>query len=200
MPFVVGLTGGIGSGKSTVAAMFASLGVPLLDLDRVGHELIAGDRDVQQRLLQAFGDDIRKSDGMIDRRRLAARAFASEEATAELNAIMHPAIWAREEKWLAIQAAPFLLVEASVLIESGAAERMDAVIVVLADSDVRRQRVRARPDAIDEAMFDTVMARQCDDEARLKAADYIIDNNGEMENLQAEVERLYKRLFEKFGS
>jgi len=198
-PFTVGLTGGIGSGKSTVAELFGSLGVPLLDLDGVGHQVTAGDKEVQAKLRRLFGDGICSSDGAIDRKRLAGQAFASEVATAKLNAIMHPAIWAREERWLSGQTAPYVLIEASVLIESGAAERMDAIIVVLADRGVRRKRVLSRPNAISDEMFDAIVDRQCDDETRLKVADYVIDNNGSLAELRAKVERLHAGLSENSG-
>lgn len=194
---VVGLTGGIGSGKSTVAGMFVELGVPVLDLDQVGHESLAAD-DVCAQLVQAFGEDILKIDGLIDRKKLAEKAFSSEKATAAINAIEHPAIWLRAEKWLASQTASFVVIEASVLIESGSAGRADAVVVVLAGKNIRRRRAISRSDFIDESMFASIVARQCSDAERLQAADIIIRNDRDRQSLRVQVEKIHAELTQRF--
>jgi len=195
---VAGLTGGIGSGKSTVAGMFADMGVPVLDLDRVGHEILAADGDVRTQFIQAFGEGILKRDGSIDRRKLAEKAFASGKSTATINAIEHPAIWLRAEKWLASQTAPYVIIEASVLIESGSADRADAVVVVLAGKGIRRQRALSRPGPVDEAMFTSIIARQCSDAERVRAADIIIRNDGSMRALRTQVEKIHAELTQRF--
>jgi len=193
----IGLTGGIGSGKSTVAAMFAAMGVPVLDLDRVGRR-VAERAEVKAALVSAFGKAVLAADGRLDRRRLASLCFASEEKTALLNSIMHPPIWRQAEAWIAEQHAPYVLIEASVLIESGAASRMDAVIVVLAAEDVRLQRVLARGD-LDRTRFRAILARQCSDAERRQVADYVIENNGSLEQLRVRVKRLHRLLMERYA-
>ncbi len=194
---IVGLTGGIGSGKSTVAATFRTLDVPILDLDAVGQQLTEPGQEGQAALVREFGSGILLPDGSIDRKRLAAMCFGSEEATRRLNRIMHPLIWREAEAWLAGQTAPYVLIEASVLIESGGAGRMDVVIVVLADEDIRRRRVRDRGGR-GAACFDDIVCRQCSDAERLRVADIVIHNNAGLRELRAEVEAIHARLTQRF--
>ena len=160
----VGLTGGIGSGKSVVAAMFSELGVPLLDLDAVGRHLLQSQPAVVDRLVEAFGPEIRTISGEVDRARLAKLAFASQAATRRLNGIMHPLIRVEEDRWAAQQSGEYCLIEASVLIESGGAARMDAVAVVLADTALRRQRVGRRGSPSVE-LFDNILKRSGSNDA-----------------------------------
>ncbi len=188
----IGLTGGIGSGKSTLAAMLADLGASVLDLDALGRELHR-DADCRAALLAAFGNGILDSSGAVDRAALGRLCFADAQKTATLNSIMHPRIWRREEEWLAAQQAPYVLIEASVLIESGGAARMDAVVVVLAEVETRRIRVLQQRD-MDAQQFETILARQCDDAARRKAAAYIIENNADLNALQQSAAHLHRQL------
>jgi len=191
----VGLTGGIGSGKSTLADMLASFGVPVLDLDTLGRELHR-DASCRDALVAAFGDGILDDAGDIDRGELGRVCFTDAEKTSLLNSIMHPRIWRREEDWLAAQQAPYVLIEASVLIESGGASRMDAVVVVLADIDTRRDRV-LRQRGMDAEQFDAILARQCDDVARREVADCIIQNNADLAALQHGAGDLHRQLLLK---
>lgn len=193
----VGLTGGIGSGKSVAASMFADLGVPLLDLDDVGRRLLHSEPSIADKLVASFGPSVRLSSGELDRQRLAELAFASQAATRRLNGIMHPLIRQEEDHWVSRQTGPYCLVEASVLIESGGVNRMDAVVVLLADLALRQQRVvqRGSP-AI--TLFDSIVKRQCDDEGRLAVADYVIVNNTSLAELEAEVRSVHRRLLERF--
>jgi len=193
----VGLTGGIGSGKSVVASMFAALGVPLLDLDDAGRQLLHSEPSIIDKLVAGFGSSVRLPSGELDRGRLAELAFASQAATRRLNAIMHPLIRQEEDRWVSRQNGPYCLVEASVLIESGGANRMDAVVAVLADLAVRQQRVLQRGSpAI--ALFGSIVKRQCDDDERLAVSDYVIVNNGSLAELEAEVLSVHQRLLERF--
>ena len=189
----IGLTGGIGSGKSSAAAMFQSLGVPVLDLDRVGHEVVAPGSDGLAQLIQTFGQSMLNSDGSLNRAALADHCFGSAEETARLNALMHPLIWQAEALWLEGQQAPYVIIEASVLLESGGAGRMRGVIVLLADESLRLQRVLARADR-DEQAFVAIVARQCSDETRRAEASWLIDNNGSIEELQQKVISLHRQI------
>ncbi|MDX8391211.1 MAG: dephospho-CoA kinase [Mariprofundaceae bacterium] len=188
----VGLTGGIGSGKTELAKLFSGRRIPLLDLDAVGRALHS-DADCITDLVTAFGDGILASDKTIDRRALAAICFADAEKTAQLNRIMHPRIWAQTDAWCARQNASYVLIEASVLIESGGASRMDAVIVVLADEVLRRQRVLASRH-LDAAQFDAIVRRQCNDADRRQAADFIVENNAGLDALAFQVEALQQKI------
>jgi len=192
----IALTGGIGSGKSTVAKMFAAMSVPVLDLDVVGRELLDSAK-IRVALIEVFGLGIIDKLGYVDRRVLAERAFCDAEKIARLNAILHPEILKFEQQWLEKQSAPYAIIEASVLLESGGVARMDGLIVVLADQALRKARVLARGKQ-DEAMFEKIIARQCDDNLRRKHADYILHNDGSLESLQSQVMKLSKQFMEKF--
>jgi len=192
-PRRIGLTGGIGSGKSTVAAMFAELGVPVLDLDQVGHALLAPGSAALAQLVDTFGRDILNSDASLNRKMLARHCFSEAGQTAKLNAIVHPLIRQAEEAWLQSQQGDYVMIEASVLLESGGAERMDAVIVVLADVAVRRQRVLQRGDR-SIAEFDAIVARQVNDTERRKAADMIISNTDGLAELRQQVRHTHTEL------
>ncbi|MDQ6993299.1 MAG: dephospho-CoA kinase [Mariprofundus sp.] len=189
----IGLTGGIGSGKSTVAKLFCALGVPVLDLDQLGHWLTEPGGEGLDALKTAFGEHICHADGSLDRKGLADYCFADPERTKQLNAVMHPLIWQQEVCWLAAQQADYVMIEASVLLESGGASRMDKLMVVLADQEVRLQRVlkRGKQGAL---AFQAIVSRQCDDQLRRAKADYIIDNNGEITTLHKQVRDLHGQL------
>jgi len=193
----IGLTGGIGSGKSTVAGMFAELGVPVFDLDKAGHSVIEAGSAGLKQLIDAFGTNILDQKGSLNRKVLAQYCFPDAARTAKLNAIMHPLIWQAEEDWLKQQQSDYAIIEASVLLESGGAARMDAVVVVLADITLRRERVLARGRHT-AAEFDAIVARQCTDTERRSAADFMITNAGDLAQLRAQVidiERLLRQRF-----
>jgi dephospho-CoA kinase len=194
----VGLTGGIGSGKSMAAGMFAGLGVPVLDLDAVGGKLTVKGSEGLLALVSAFGNSILRSNGELDRKALAKRCFGDMDATRRLNAILHPLIWAEAEAWLKNQHSPYVIIEASVLIESGGVDRMDAVVVVMADLDIRRARVLARGRQ-SKAEFDAIVASQCTDDDRRRLADDVLDNNGDISALRRHIELLHVTLSERFA-
>ena len=195
-----GLTGGIGAGKSTVASIFKTFDVPVLDLDKVGHKLLDEDKTLQQQLIQAFGDDILVN-GSIDRKKLADQAFQSEKHTQQLNQIMHPAIVEFEKQWrksiTATSKSAFAIIEASVLIESGGVSRMDGLIVVLANKHIRQQRVAKRQN-YHALTFDKIVNQQTNDEVRKQLADTIIVNNKDLPYLKEVVFHLHNTLLQSF--
>jgi dephospho-CoA kinase len=199
LPVRVGLTGGIGSGKSTVASMFADLGVPVLDLDQVGRSLAMPGSPCLRRLVDAFGEVILHADGTLDRSKLADVCFADAGSTAQLNSIMHPLIKKEEQAWLDCQQAEYAIIEASVLIESGGVERMDAVVVVLADEGLRMSRVLDRGKQ-DMTAFTRIIGRQCDDTLRRQVADYVIINDASLVDLHTQVVSLHRVLMQRFAS
>jgi len=186
-----GLTGGIGAGKSTVASIFSDLGVPTLDLDQVGRALLH-DTHIQQQLIQAFDTSIIQ-DGNINRETLRSLAFQSKANTLALNNIMHPAIRDAEMVWRKKQTAPWAIIEASVLIESGDVQRMDGLIVVLAEKELRKQRVLKRSNLSAET-FERIVKQQTTDALRKELADMIIENNKDLSHLKEQVFHLYTRL------
>ncbi len=193
----VGLTGGIGSGKSTVAHMFSEFGVPVLDLDDVGRDL-ASQEDCLTALVKAFDGGILRMDGRLDRRKLARICFSDAEKTKILNRIMHPPVWEAMETWLARQRGPYALIEASVLIESGGISRMDDVVVVLADEHIRRERVLASRE-MDAIYFNDVIRQQCDDRIRDGIANYRVENDMSLPELRAKINALHHQLMKKYS-
>jgi len=193
----IGLTGGIGSGKSTVAAMFAEKNVPVLDLDQVGHHCLDDDV-VREQLQTAFGADILDANGAVQRKELAAKAFVNHQATEQLNRILHPVIIAEEQRWVQQQSAPYVIIEASVLLESAGETRMDAVVVVLAKLALRRQRVLQRGKQ-NVATFEKILQCQCDDALRRIKADYILENSSTRRALTAQVMTLHQQWMHDYG-
>jgi len=193
----VGLTGGIGSGKSSVAAIFAKHGVPVLDLDMVGRSVVEPGSVGLNALRDRFGEFIVDADGSLNRGALAQHCFADAGETNKLNAILHPLIHQAEDQWLARQQGCYAVIEASVLLESGGADRMDAVVVVLADTELRRQRVLLRGDR-NRQQFDAIVDRQCSDEQRKKNADEIIENSSNLEVLKQQVDVIHNKFLRRF--
>lgn len=177
--------------------MFVELGVPVLDLDRVGHQVTLPGSEGLAALVKQFGKAILDGDS-LNRIRLAEICFASEEKTLLLNRIVHPLIWQQADVWKHQQKTPYVVIEASVLIESGGSDRVDSTIVVMSDMQSRKSRVLKRGN-MSEEMFDAVVARQCDDETRLNYADHLIKNDRDIETLNLEVGALHRKLIALLG-
>lgn len=186
---LIGLTGGIGSGKSTVAALLAQHGWQVVDADAIAREIVEPGQPALARLVEAFGEDILAEDGTLRRSLLAQRAFADAEHTQVLNSITHPAIEEEtQRRFAAARAAgePFVIYDMPLLVDKGLHTGMDAVIVVDVDTDTRIARlVEFR--GLDEADARARIAAQVSDDVRLGAADYVIDNNGTLSQLAPQV-------------
>lgn len=187
---VVGLTGGIGSGKSTVAAMLARRGAVVIDADAIAREVVEPGSPALAALVERFGPDILDAGGSLDRKALAARAFADEESRKALEAITHPAIG--EEFLRRISDAPegsVVIHDVPLLVEGGMAQRYAAVIVVEAPRDVRLDRLEQR--GIDRADAEARMAAQASDAARREVATWIVDNSGDLDGLEEQVDAIW---------
>ena len=186
---VIGLTGGIGSGKSTVAAMLAELGAEVIDTDKVGHEAYRPGTEGFRQVTEAFGDDIVAADGTIDRRALAAKVFADPAQLRRLNAIVHPLIGLAVRDWLVrAQAAPSsapIVVEAPVLMEAGW-RFFDEVWVVIVKPETAIARVTASRDMTADEVRRRIDA-QLSNAARVKLADRVIENDGTLDDLRERV-------------
>lgn len=175
LPLRVGVTGGIGSGKSVVCRMFSMLGVPVYDSDSRAKALMAAGGPLENALRGRFGDRCYAAD-RLDRAYLASRVFGKPEELAALNAIVHPAVTDDFDMWVGSCAADYVMVESAILLECELKEHVDAVVAVSAPEPLRARRAAAR----DGASVDSVMERirsQMGDAAREKEADFIIRND-----------------------
>lgn len=189
--WVVGLTGGIASGKSLVAALFADLGADVIDLDAVAREVVAVGSPLLERVLQRFGTEFRRADGSLDRRALRARVFAHVQDRRDLEALLHPAILARAAELVASARGPYQMVVNPLLVEQHAAARYQRVLVVDCDESLQRQRLLQR-DGGDGSLADAMLAGQASRAQRLAVADDVIRNDGSLDELQAQVQRLHR--------
>lgn len=192
-PFVVGLTGGIGSGKSAATERFAALGATIVDTDLIAHRLTAPGGAAIPAIRQAFGDGVISADGSLDRAAMRARAFAEPAARQQLEAILHPMIRAESTRQCLSAPDPYVVMAVPLLIESGTfRQRCDRVCVVDCPEALQVERVRTRS-GLDETQIRAIMAAQASREERLAAADDVIDNGGTLEALQQQVDRLHLR-------
>jgi dephospho-CoA kinase len=191
--YVVGLTGGIGSGKSEVAAAFAKLAVEIVDADVLAHELSARGQAGHAEIVAAFGPGVLAADGTLDRAQLRQRAFANVDARHTLEAILHPKIRARTRDAVARwQGAYGVLVVPLLLEKKGLGDMVDRVLVVDCAEDEQIRRVMARS-GLTEPEVRAIMATQLDRARRLASADDVLDNSGARDRVAPQVEVLDRR-------
>jgi dephospho-CoA kinase len=195
----VGLTGGIASGKSTIARIFAGLGCVTIDADAIVSRLYRPGGAGHDALLQECGRGILTTTGEIDRKKLADIAFADKASAAKLNALIHPLVFAEEERITAAEEARFpdrdriIIIEATLLLESGQ-RRADKIVVVDVDPEAQVNRAVMRGVSRQDAR--RRMKHQMSREERLKLADYVIDNSGDRRSAEIETLRVYEKLRE----
>lgn len=192
----VGLTGGIGSGKSTVARMLGGAGFAVVDADQVARDIMTPGSPVLEEVAAAFGADLIGDDGALDRGELARRAFATTEDTQRLNAITHPAIRTESERRFAAAeeaGEQAVIYDMPLLVDLGLNQDMDLTVVVDVDKEERIRRLVDKR-GLDEADARARMAQQIDDATRLAAADVVIDNNGPLDALEPQVAALIKKI------
>ncbi|CAN5252652.1 dephospho-CoA kinase [soil metagenome] len=190
----VGLTGGIGSGKSAVAARLVELGATLIDADVLAREVVAPGTPGLAAVVAAFGTDVLTADGALDRERLSRVVFADEQSLARLNAIVHPLVGQRTAALVERAAADAIVVhDVPLLVENGLAPAYDVVVVVFAEEGVRRDRLIGHR-GMTEAQVRARMAAQASDDARRAVADVVIDNSGKMRELHEQVDRVWADL------
>lgn len=200
-PFRVGLTGGIGSGKTEVANRFAALGATIIDADRVAHELTAPRMPPTLEIKDRFGAQYVNQNGELNRHLLRELVFANPDKREQLEAILHPLI--RQQIALAVSrvTGPYCIISIPLLAEGGANYTLDRILVVNALSALRIERVMSRSQ-IDRKTVESIISVQATDEQRAGISDDTIDNNGSLESLYNQVQRLHKRyldLAEKSG-
>jgi dephospho-CoA kinase len=194
---LVGLTGGIGSGKSTAARMLAARGAVVLDADTLARQVVEPGTTGFDAVLARFGDEVRSADGSLDRARVAGMVFADPRARHDLEAIVHPRVRARIAEAAAAHADSdaVVVVDSPLLIETGAHESFPVVVVVIAPDDVRLARLTAR--GMGEADARARMVAQMPLEDKASHAHVVLDNGGSEADLEAQVTRLWADLRER---
>jgi len=197
----VGLTGGMACGKSAVAEMFAGEGAHIILADQIAHQLMRPGQPVYEQVVKHFGRDILQADGAIDRAKLAEKAFGEPSRVQELNRIVHPAVIAEQEKWMAEQASKYpagiAMVEAALILEAGVGRRFDKIVVVTCAPEqcLRRFAVRTKL-SLEQAKteIERRMAAQMSPAEKTKAADFVIDNSGAFAATAEQVRQVYQKL------
>jgi dephospho-CoA kinase len=175
-PLLVGITGGIGSGKSTVCKLFSLLGIPVYTADNRAKWLMAQDAELQNQISSTFGTESYLANGELNRAFLAETVFPNPEKITELNALVHPVVRKDFEQWITQQSAPYLIKEAALLFETGAAKELDYVINVSSPLRVRMARILLRDPHRSEEQVNQIINQQLPDEEKNALADFCIKN------------------------
>ncbi|MEO6323293.1 MAG: dephospho-CoA kinase [Thermoanaerobaculia bacterium] len=193
MALRIGLTGGLGSGKSTVAARLRERGIPVLDADRIVHHLYEPGHEGARAVARSFGPEFLTAEGTVDRAKLALHVFQDGAELKRLNALVHPLVIDVQARWftnLESEGALLGVIEATLLVESGGRERYDLLITVSAPEELRLQRAAARTHGVRVDDLRGRIAGQLPDEQREAVADVVIRNAGTLEELLEQADRL----------
>jgi dephospho-CoA kinase len=193
---VIGLTGGIGSGKSTVSQLLSELGANVLDADKVGHQCYQPGTETWKDVVDAFGEEIVAPDGSIDRKKLGAIVFKDPEALTRLNQIMHPRMYdmmADQIEEYRLGGAEVVVLEAAILLEAGWTPLVDEIWITVASEPTVVQRVRERTGLPEEQIRSRIRS-QLSNEERKGKADLVISNDGGLDELRKKVEELWEGL------
>ena len=185
----IGLTGGIGSGKTTVANHFSSLGIHIIDADEIVHQISTPGHLPFDQIVQHFGKDILHTDGTIDRQKLSQRVFRNEAERKVLEGILHPAVRMTMQQEIKESDSPYCILVIPLLVETGYTDLVDRVLVVTADREKRVAWVKQR-NGLSDTQIESIMAAQASDEERDRIADDVIENNGSLDSLFKQVEDL----------
>lgn len=191
-PYRVGLTGGIACGKSTVANLFAALGVPIVDTDLLAREVVAPGSPLLAEIARHFGEQVLQKDGSLDRAQLRTRVFANPGERQWLEQLTHPAIRDLTDRRCASATGPYVIVAIPLLVETQGAARFDRVLAVDCDPQVQLARLQAR-DGSTRAEAERMLAAQVTREQRLAVANDVILNDGDIAKLRVQVEKLHRQ-------
>jgi dephospho-CoA kinase len=191
-PFRVALTGGIASGKSTVADLFAALGVPVIDTDVIARQVVEPEQPALAKIAATFGSDVLDAEGRLDRRRMRERIFSDPDAKRRLEAILHPAIRAEMERQSMAAQGPYQVLVIPLLTEGGRRDHVDRVLLVDAPEELQIQRLMMR-DGVSHEQAQASLNAQATRAQRLALADDVIRNTGRVEDLRAQVAELHQQ-------
>ncbi len=189
---VIGLTGGIGTGKTAVANHFSALGVPIIDADELARDAVAPGQIGYEEIVREFGAEVLTSTGELDRRLMRKRVFADPAKRSRLEAILHPRVYAEIERRLNALDDAYAIVVVPLLIETGGSALVDRVLVVDAPEDLQIERASQRDGSTREDV-ERILAAQLDRETRLQSADDVIENNSSESSLAQKVSMLHER-------
>lgn len=195
---IIGLTGGIGSGKTTVANWFLEKGIPVYNSDEEAKKLINEDPEIVELLTELFGDGT-YDNGSYNSKFVASKVFNDKELLIKLNHIVHPAVFSHFKNWVKNQSAIFVVKEAAILFESGSYKDCDKVISVVADEEIRIRRVRNR-DKLNRDQIRQRMKNQWTDSQRIALSDFVMTNNADLNQLKEEFKSVYNKLLKQFHS
>jgi dephospho-CoA kinase len=191
-PLVIGVTGGIGSGKSTICAEFSHYGIPVIDTDQVAREVVVPGSPGLAAVVAAFGPEVLAADGSLDRAALRRIVFTDPTRRAELEAILHPRIRSRVRELIASVTQPYCLLGIPLLVECGSHQQIDRVLVVDCAAETQLARVIAR-DKLTEQEVAAIMRTQATRQERLDRADDVVMNDSDLSAIQAQVKTLHTR-------
>lgn len=194
MKTLVGLTGGIGSGKTTIANFFKELGVPIYIADTEAKALMNRSKVIKRKLIALFGDNAYQN-GKLNRDFLSKQIFNNKDLLQKMNAIVHPKVASHFKRWVKKQEAPYVISEAAILFENGSYTKYDYIITVTAPEEVRLKRVMSRDNSTKEKVK-SVMNNQWKDEEKIKLSDYVIQNIN-LEEAKAQVLQIHQNLLQK---
>lgn len=189
----IGLSGGIGSGKSTVAKMFGELGAVIIDADAIAREVLEPGQVGYESVLQAFGDSVLDNSGNIDRKKLAEIVFQDQSQLAALESIVHPAVIARVAQIReSLPDSAVVIYDTPLLVEKQLQNQFDKVVIVTADESVRKERLLHR--GLERLDIDARIANQATDSQRAQVADFVITNNESIDQLRDNVSQVWQRI------
>lgn len=191
---IVGITGGIGSGKTTVAKMFKSLGIPIYIADDEAKKLMNSSKVIRKKLITLLGESSYTENG-LNKSYISSRIFKNKELLTKINAIVHPKVKTHFERWLKKQNAPYILKEAAIIFENNLQAQFDLIIIVTADTEARVNRVIKR-DGSDRKKVMSVIENQLPDEVKISKSDYVIFNN-DLEKTKIQVAEIHSKILKK---
>lgn len=193
---VVGLTGGIGSGKTTIAKCFKSLGIPVYIADVEAKALMNRSKVIKSKLIQLFGESAYENES-LNRTYLATKIFNDKALLSKMNAIVHPKVASHFKRWLKKQKAPYVIKEAAIIFENNLESQYDYIITVVADEDLRINRVINR-DGASKVKIKAIIDNQLSDEDKIKKSDFVIRNN-DLELAKTQVMEINQQLLQKIN-
>ena len=189
--FIVGLTGGIASGKSTASSYFETLGIPVIDADTIARQLVQPGQPALQQIIRHFGESILDNTGELDRTALRAIVFSDAAARQDLEAILHPLIRAEMQRRIGTLAGPYCILAIPLLIETGQTDMVDRILLIDTDETLQYQRLRQR-DKLDDHTISAIIHAQASRQQRLLAADDVALNTGTIAELQAQLQGFHQ--------